>query len=68
MSRAEVATNHLRSTTDALTQAHSRIVDVDVAEESAALIRNQVLQQAAQSILAQANQQPQLVLKLLRNS
>jgi flagellin len=47
--------------------AESRIRDVDVAEETAALTRNQILQQAAISILAQANTQPQAALQLLRN-
>jgi flagellin len=46
--------------------AESRISDVDVAQETSALIRTQILQQAAASILAQANQQPQLALSLLR--
>jgi len=46
--------------------AVSRIRDVDVAAESAALARNNVLQQAGVAVLAQANQQPQLALSLLR--
>ncbi len=45
--------------------AESRIRDVDVAMETADLTRNSILQQAATSILAQANQQPQLALSLL---
>ena len=43
-----------------------RIRDVDVAEETAAMSRNQVLQQAGVSVLAQANQAPQLAMSLLR--
>ena len=43
----------------------SRIMDTDFAEESASLARNQVLQQAASSMLSQANQQPQIALSLL---
>ena len=46
--------------------AEARITDADVADNSAALVRNQILQQAASAILAQANQQPALALTLLR--
>jgi flagellin len=46
--------------------AESRIMDVDVAEESSQLTRLSILQQAGTAILAQANQQPQLALQLLR--
>jgi flagellin len=49
-----------------LTAAESRIRDVDMAEEMVNLTKNQILQQAGQSMLAQANQQPQQVLQLLR--
>ncbi len=45
--------------------AESRIRDVDVAFETADLTRNSILQQAATSVLAQANAQPQLALSLL---
>ncbi|REL30289.1 flagellin N-terminal helical domain-containing protein [Thalassotalea euphylliae] len=45
--------------------SRSRIEDTDYAAESAALARNNVLQQAASSLLAQANQQPQIALSLL---
>jgi flagellin len=48
-----------------LTAAESRIRDVDVATETADLTRNSILQQAALSVLAQANVQPQLALSLL---
>jgi len=48
-----------------LSAAESRIRDVDVASESADLTRNSILQQAATSVLAQANVQPQLALSLL---
>ena len=47
--------------------AESRISDIDVGAESADLIRSQILQNAATSLLAQANQQPQLALRLLSN-
>ena len=48
-----------------LSAAESRIRDVDVASETADLTRNTILQQAAVSVLAQANVQPQLALSLL---
>jgi flagellin len=48
-----------------LTSAESRIRDVDMAEEMVNLTKAQVLQQAGTAMLAQANQQPQNVLKLL---
>jgi flagellin len=48
-----------------LTSAESRIRDVDMAEEMVNLTKMQVLQQAGTAMLAQANQQPQSVLKLL---
>ena len=41
------------------------IVDVDVARETAALTKNNILQQSALSILAQANSQPAIALSLL---
>jgi flagellin len=46
--------------------AESRIRDVDIAEETAALTRNTILQQSAIAILAQANTQPQVALQLLQ--
>jgi flagellin len=50
-----------------LASAKSRILDVDVASETAELTKHNILQQAALSVLAQANQQPQAVISLLRN-
>ncbi|MSR63614.1 MAG: flagellin FliC [Planctomycetes bacterium] len=52
-------------TRDNLSQAESRIRDVDVAEEAARLTRNQVMQAAAAALLAQANIQPEVPLSLL---
>jgi flagellin len=49
-----------------VTAARSRISDADFATESATLVRNQILQQAGISVLAQANSMPQMVLSLLR--
>ncbi|MGP8289314.1 flagellin N-terminal helical domain-containing protein [Vreelandella zhanjiangensis] len=48
-----------------LSAAQSRIQDTDYAKEVSNLIRAQILQQAGMSILAQANQQPQMILRLL---
>jgi len=48
-----------------LSAAKSRIKDADFAQETAALTRNQILQQASQTILSQANQRPQAALSLL---
>ncbi|WP_290611047.1 flagellin, partial [Arsukibacterium sp. UBA3155] len=46
--------------------AKSRIKDADFAAETAMLTRNQILQQATTTILAQANQRPQAALSLLQ--
>jgi flagellin len=54
-------------TSENLTAARSRIMDADFAVETAALSRAQILQQAGNAMVAQANQQPQQVLALLRN-
>jgi flagellin len=51
---------------EALAAANSRIRDVDVAEETSNLTKAQILAQAGVSVLAQANQMPQLALKLLQ--
>ncbi|MBK8100805.1 MAG: flagellin FliC [Planctomycetes bacterium] len=58
---------NLQIQTENLSAAESRIRDVDVAVETAALTRNSILQQAAISILAQANTQPQAALQLLQS-
>ena len=55
----------IQNSTENLSAAESRIRDVDVAFETADLTRNTILQQAATSVLAQANLQPQLALSLL---
>lgn len=55
----------IQQSAEAITAANSRIRDVDVAEESSAMARTQVMMQAGISVLAQANQAPQLALKLL---
>lgn len=65
MNRLEIATAAIATMRTNLTAANSRIRDVNVAEETAALARNQVLSQAGVSVLAQANQLPQLALNLI---
>ncbi|MEO1173778.1 MAG: flagellin [Myxococcota bacterium] len=63
--RLNVTIGNLGSVFENLSAANSRIRDTDVAEESAALTRNQILAQAGVSVLAQANQLPSLALSLL---
>lgn len=65
MNKLEVATNNIQTMRLNLSSANSRIRDVDVAEESATMARNQVLGQASISVLAQANQLPQLAFGLI---
>jgi flagellin len=57
--------SNLQSTAQNLTQSRSTIQDTNFASETAKLTQSQVLQQAGISVLAQANSQPQLILKLL---
>ena len=64
--RLEHTINNLGVTTENLTAAESRIRDVDMAKEMMDYTKMNVLTQAAQAMLAQANQQPQSVLQLLR--
>jgi len=63
--RLESTINNLSTTAENLTASRSRIMDADFAAETATLSRNQIIQQAGVSILAQANQQPQIALALL---
>ncbi|MBO9596786.1 MAG: flagellin [Cohnella sp.] len=64
--RLEHTINNLGTASENLTAAESRIRDVDMAKEMMNFTRNNILTQAAQAMLAQANQQPQGVLQLLR--
>lgn len=64
--RLEHTVNNLGTTSENLTSAESRIRDVDMAKEMMDMTKNNVLAQAAQSMLAQANTQPQNILKLLQ--
>ena len=63
--RFQSAINNIQAFSESLSAANSRIKDVDVAEETSRMARSQILMQAGVSVLAQANQAPQLALKLL---
>ena len=63
--RMEYAIENLSTTAENLTSAESRIRDVDMASEMVNFTKNNILQQSAMSMLAQANQQPQQILSLL---
>ena len=65
-SRFESTISNLETAVENLSAARSRIRDADFAAETAALTRAQILQQAGTAMLAQANQAPQNVLKLLQ--
>jgi flagellin len=64
--RFTAAVSNLQSTSQNLTQSRSTIQDANFAQETANLTQAQVLEQAGISVLAQANQEPQLILKLLQ--
>lgn len=64
--RLEHTISNLDNASENLTAAESRIRDVDMAKEMMAQTKNSILSQAAQAMLAQANQTPQGVLQLLR--
>ena len=63
--RLDVSIENLGSGIENLSAANARIRDVDVAKETAALTRGQILSQAGISVLAQANQAPQAALSLI---
>ena len=63
--RLEMTISNIGSMRENLQAADSRIRDVDVAEETAAMSCNQILSQAGTSVLAQANQLPQSALSLI---
>jgi flagellin len=64
--RLDHTINNLTTSSENLTSAESRIRDVDMAKEMSEETKDSILAQAAQAMLAQANQQPQQVLQLLR--
>jgi len=63
--RFESTIANLNNVSENLSAARSRILDADIAQETSAMTKNNILQQAGVSILAQANQAPQLALSLL---
>ena len=65
MNRLDIATSSIQTMRLNLAAADSRIRDVDVAEETSRMSRNQVLTQAGASVLAQANQLPQMASGLI---
>ncbi len=64
--RFESTIANLSNISENLAAARSRILDADIAMETSAMTKNNILQQAGVSILAQANQTPQLALSLLQ--
>ena len=66
MSRLEYAADNLTNVAQNSSAARSRILDADYAAETTELARNQIIQQAGISVLAQANAMPQQVLSLLQ--
>ena len=63
--RFESLIANLSNVSENTTAARSRVMDADIAQETANLTRSAIMQQAGTSILAQANQQPQIALQLL---
>ena len=63
--RFQSVINNLSNVVENVSAARSRIMDADIAAETAVLTKSAILQQAGTAILAQANQQPQLALQLL---
>jgi len=63
--RLQITINNLSNASQNLQDAQARIANVDVASETAAMTRNQILQQAGVAVLAQANQLPSAALSLL---
>jgi flagellin len=64
--RLQVAVNNISTSFTNLNAANARIRDVDVADETSRMARNQILMQSGVSVLAQANQIPELALTLLK--
>ena len=64
--RFESTIANLSNVSENLSAARSRIMDADIAQETSAMTKNNILQQAGVAILAQANQAPQLALSLLK--
>lgn len=64
--RLDSTISNLSQAVESLYQSRSRIVDADFAQETAAMTRAQILQQAGTAMLSQANSLPQNVLSLLQ--
>jgi flagellin len=64
--RFESTISNLSNVSENLSAARSRILDADIAQETSSMTKQNILQQAGVSILAQANQAPQLALSLLK--
>ena len=67
-SRLSYTSNAIQASAENFSAAASRIRDADIASDASNLVRLQVLQNAGVAVLAQANQQPSLVLSLLKNT
>ncbi len=65
MNRMDIAITAVATTSENISAARSRILDTDFAKETLALTRSSILQRASNAIIAQANIQPQNVLRLL---
>ncbi len=65
MNRLESTIANLSNVSENISASRSRIVDADIALETSAMTKNNILQQAGVSVLSQANQSPQLALSLL---
>jgi len=63
--RMESTISNLQNVSENLSSARSRVMDADIASETSAMTKNNILQQAGVAILAQANQAPSLALSLL---
>lgn len=68
LSRLEHSTRLLQTVSEEYNAANARIMDIDFAEATANMVREQILQQAGTALLAQANLQPQISLALLEAS
>jgi len=66
MNRLESTIANLSNVAENITASRSRILDADIAQETSSMTKNNILQQAGVSVLAQANQTPQLALSLLQ--
>ncbi len=66
ISRLQFASDNLSNISTQAQASESRIVDTDYSQATTELAKRNIIQQAAQAMLAQANQQPQMVLQLLK--